>query len=279
LLLVACSPIPEEGQPCIEQVDCPAAQFCVRGRCSTSPDGGQPTGRDKDADGVLDDSDNCVDVKNADQVNEDGDAAGDVCDACPLIKDHAAPCDAAHPAQTELWLFESFHADPMWPPVEVGQTPWTVGAGDTLAIAATGTTTAQIRLPAHTGTRRYDDFTVTTQLAVDGRTANAAIGFTVTVDGGSELACQLIDNGSDGVVMGSTISPFAWPASATYQLSLAVHDGRYDCSARTATGAPVTASQTPAPAAYPTNDGALRLQAQGVAARFDWVQILGTPSR
>lgn len=281
VVLVACSPIPsEEGKPCIEQVDCPAAQFCIRGRCSSSPDGGNPVGRDRDADGVLDDADNCPAIKNADQANEDGDAAGDVCDACPLIKDQGAPCDAAHPAQTELWLFESFHADPMWPPVEAGQTSWTLGAGDTFAITTTGLTTAQVRLPAHTGTRHYDDFTVTAQVTVDARTANASVGFTLIVDGSpSELACRLVDNGADGVVMGSTLAAFAWPAGATYQLTLAAHDGRYDCSARGATGAPVTASQTPTPAAYPTSDGALRLQAQSITARFDWVQVIGTPGR
>jgi hypothetical protein len=36
--------------------------------------------RDRDADGVLDDTDTCVDVANADQANLDGDGQGDACD-------------------------------------------------------------------------------------------------------------------------------------------------------------------------------------------------------
>jgi hypothetical protein len=36
---------------------------------------------DKDGDGVLDVSDNCPEVANADQANNDGDSAGDACDA------------------------------------------------------------------------------------------------------------------------------------------------------------------------------------------------------
>ena len=38
---------------------------------------------DTDDDGIDDDDDNCIIVPNADQANADGDADGDVCDACP----------------------------------------------------------------------------------------------------------------------------------------------------------------------------------------------------
>jgi hypothetical protein len=42
---------------------------------------------DRDADGPLDDADNCPAVANAAQANADGDAFGDACDACPATAD------------------------------------------------------------------------------------------------------------------------------------------------------------------------------------------------
>ncbi len=43
---------------------------------------------DKDDDGILDDDDNCVDVKNHDQDDDDGDMVGDACDNCPDTANH-----------------------------------------------------------------------------------------------------------------------------------------------------------------------------------------------
>jgi len=39
---------------------------------------------DPDADGACEGSDNCPGASNPDQANADGDAAGDLCDPCPL---------------------------------------------------------------------------------------------------------------------------------------------------------------------------------------------------
>jgi len=46
--------------------------------------------QDSDMDGAPDASDNCPAIPNADQANADGDAFGDVCDACPATADPAA---------------------------------------------------------------------------------------------------------------------------------------------------------------------------------------------
>jgi hypothetical protein len=49
---------------------------------------------DRDADGPLDDADNCPAVANGAQTNGDSDAFGDVCDACPATADpNACPDD------------------------------------------------------------------------------------------------------------------------------------------------------------------------------------------
>lgn len=42
----------------------------------------EPADLDRDDDDVLDAEDNCPDLANVDQVNKDGDAIGDACDAC-----------------------------------------------------------------------------------------------------------------------------------------------------------------------------------------------------
>jgi len=47
-------------------------------------------GEDGDGDGILDSSDNCPTIKNADQLNSDGDALGDACDV--LLRSEVLQC-------------------------------------------------------------------------------------------------------------------------------------------------------------------------------------------
>jgi hypothetical protein len=54
-----------------------------------SPDGSPDV--DSDMDGLSDADDNCRFVANADQLNEDMDELGDVCDPCPPFRTYAAP--------------------------------------------------------------------------------------------------------------------------------------------------------------------------------------------
>jgi hypothetical protein len=52
-----------------------------------------PVGTDQDADGVVDDQDNCPTVPNVDQANSDEDTIGDACDNCRQV-DNTAQIDA-----------------------------------------------------------------------------------------------------------------------------------------------------------------------------------------
>lgn len=80
---------------------CPLGQLCVAHdgteTCELTDDlpdagvfpdaDGSEVDGDGDGDGVLDSVDNCTDIANADQADEDGDHAGDVCDPCPPFAD------------------------------------------------------------------------------------------------------------------------------------------------------------------------------------------------
>ena len=46
-----------------------------------------PGNPDSDADGIVDDSDNCRHAQNPDQADADADGVGDVCDGCPNVFD------------------------------------------------------------------------------------------------------------------------------------------------------------------------------------------------
>src|SRR5262245_66569984 len=48
---------------------------------------------DSDADGIRDETDNCVTVATSDQHDDDGDGVGDACDPCPQIKETAEDSD------------------------------------------------------------------------------------------------------------------------------------------------------------------------------------------
>src|SRR5688572_19079648 len=125
---------PPQGAPCDPNNPfCPSGQVCVaRGAdfvCSNPGgddlrDGGSDgnlgsndANDDADADGVTDASDNCPSVANAMQYNEDGDAFGDACDACPPHADNSDDdgdgvgnlCDPNPAAAGEqIVLFEGF---------------------------------------------------------------------------------------------------------------------------------------------------------------------------
>ena len=58
---------------------------------------------DADGDGVTDASDNCPTVANSDQLNTDGDLAGDACDPFPTDPYDGVNCDDGDPATIDLF--------------------------------------------------------------------------------------------------------------------------------------------------------------------------------
>ncbi|MFM7142225.1 MAG: hypothetical protein ACKO2K_09980, partial [Alphaproteobacteria bacterium] len=73
---------------------CDVAEVCD-GANKACPAQGTPP--DRDGDGVCDGSDNCIDVRNADQADADGDGRGDACDTeCAGVT--CTPSDVCHQA-------------------------------------------------------------------------------------------------------------------------------------------------------------------------------------
>lgn len=78
VLLPACvSSLPSlDSRNCSSDQDCGDYQECVAGACVDA---------DRDLDGVVDREDNCLAVKNADQLDVDDDGFGDACDNCRTV--------------------------------------------------------------------------------------------------------------------------------------------------------------------------------------------------
>lgn len=137
--MVGCySPSFGEGGACASA--CPGDLVCVQSVCrnpgyvmddaavdtQTAGDAGHDASPgDGDGDAILDNLDNCVTVKNADQHDEDDDAIGDVCDPCPHLSGTAADGDsdgvgdACDPqptvAKQHIAFFDPFTTDqPEW---------------------------------------------------------------------------------------------------------------------------------------------------------------------
>jgi len=136
------SPNPAQGVPCTNNEPCPEGQTCTAGVCGgiepatdgpIRPDGPDAsTVDDFDGDGLVDASDNCPTISNADQADEDGDLVGDACDLCPPINDPAQndadgdgvgdPCDPDPGTANQHWVaFEGFNT--------ASPTSWNIPSG------------------------------------------------------------------------------------------------------------------------------------------------------
>lgn len=133
---------------------------------------------DADDDGVLDATDNCPALANADQHDEDADGDGDVCDNCPHVANPAQEdtteetadgvgdaCDPDPTGPNHIARFDGFAGDALpagWTALTPGE--WTV-AGDALVQPATVVANRIIHL---TGAgAAWTDHVVDTAIEVD----------------------------------------------------------------------------------------------------------------
>jgi hypothetical protein len=167
---------------------------------------------DTDADGVVNTSDNCPTVANANQRNHDSDAKGDACDKCPHLASTADPDgdsdgvgDACDPRPTmagdSIVFWEGFYD-------ATSITTWTAGGNGTWAVAngvltqssSTGSTTTHTLRPPITVARAA----VTSHARAiafgtsfsDFDTPHASV--TAGVDQDHSYWCALVNNGANG---------------------------------------------------------------------------------
>ena len=259
------------------------SQSCVGDQ--SMPDGGN---RDTDGDGVLDASDNCPAVANANQFNEDSDKFGDVCDPCPPVAGDSPPdtdgdgvADACDPnpavAGHSIALFEGFHAGVPtgW---EVTGT-WTM-TGDDIEGAATNAIV--LATPLTTTTHE----TVSTSLTVmsiagsnnfSGVVTNRQAGST------SGVACSLYRTNqftpTPGLLAseGNTFMPAAYAqamtSGATFSVKLRRDATMYSCDAVTGTNAAMTTVTTN----LNNTPSSVGIYVLGATVRFSWLMVVSNP--
>ena len=198
---------------------------------------------DRDADGVLDASDNCPDRPNRDQADEDGDGDGDVCDNCPHLvnadqrngdgDELGDDCDPTPiTAGSRLLAFDAFTGTSLGVPAA-----WTIGAGawttllGTLAVRATTDAVTWRAVPSAPGRTIYVQ--AATTFANAGTPAHAGLLAPVDYPAGSGEGCGVrLDSGSGTTLnlarltlSGTTITTInltalPWPLTALRELGL-----------------------------------------------------------
>jgi hypothetical protein len=198
---------------------------------------------DRDADGVLDATDNCPDRPNRDQADEDGDADGDVCDNCPHLSnadqrngdgdDLGDACDPTPAtAGSRLLSFDAFIGTSLGVPPgwTVGSGPWSTLLG-ALTVRATTDAVTWRSVPSAPGRTIYVQAATTFMNA----TTPAHAGLLAPIDypAGSGEGCGVrVDVGPGTTVnlarltlSGTTIaamnlSALPWPLTALRELGL-----------------------------------------------------------
>lgn len=245
-------PLPH-GAPCTTDRQCLEGETCQAGFCEppgyiggTGVDSGVGTGSnvmpgDRDGDGVPDTSDNCPDVKNADQANDDGDARGNACDSCPFIADNGTdtdgdgladlcdpdPMGTVHDA---VWLQNDFAM--ALPASYAATSGWTATQG-ALHVADAGNTQNWFTIPLATTGRTFDHFALSVGFTVTSQSSSsnneADLGFSL-LDASSnrEVDCVLAQGGGfpQGIAV-FQLNPetdlpvnYAWTTATRYTLEV-----------------------------------------------------------
>lgn len=303
--LAACyDPRPQPGAPCSPDQLCPRGQVCVADVCvadgvalDAQVDGLLPGQVDRDQDGVADESDNCVELANADQGNEDGDVRGDVCDPCPVEANNApgdpdgdGVADGCDPrpnaAGDRIVVFEGFHRGiPTTWQVVGNATP----AGDDVVLTSIADNHTAV-LPAMVSVANGS---LTASLVVEATVGDfdSAVTVVTPYDPSSDdgIFCELYapDAGSpNGRYISLWDSPqdtergtrdFAWATATPYRVTLTrsgTNGNSYACSVTPAGGQPQVASGSTT--ARPAVSRAA-LAVYGANARVAWMLFVSSP--
>ena len=300
VVLAGCySASPRPGVPC-DPIDphCPSGQMCVsRGGdfvCDSEPgdtlqdasliDTSSPD--DVDGDGVLNATDNCPMVANANQANEDNDATGDACDNCPPFpgpgtdSDNDGVGDVCDPhlliPGDSIALFEGF-AGAALPPGWVANGAWSVALGNLLS-TANGNDVNTLVIP-YTSTPHQTISAFATITALESQ-LGGSVGVVDRFDGTQGLHCGggraagdqfgLI-NAANGVFVNSKPHPF--DIGTLYRITFERTDKDYACSTIQTSGSTV---QTQADFDN-TTATQIGFRNRTASASIPWIMVVKSP--
>jgi Thrombospondin type 3 repeat len=299
LVLAGCySASPPAGVPC-DPIDphCPSGQMCVsRGGefvCDNEP-GGVATDastdtsspNDVDGDGVVNASDNCPMIANANQANEDNDATGDVCDNCPPFPSTGVDADGDGVGDVcdphllipgdSITLFEGF-AGTTLPAGWMATGTWTVAMGSLFSMAKANDLSTLV-IP-YTSTPHQTISAFATITALENQTGGS-IGVVDRFDGNQGLHCGggraggdlfgLI-NAANGVFQDSKPHPFE--VATLYRITFERTDKTYGCSTIQTNGNTVQTG-TDFDSTIGTNIG---FRNRTASAIFPWIMVVKSP--
>ena len=307
LALAACyAPHADTGSPCSPSAPaCPGDQVCVTRGSGTYCElpGQQPqdagladapidssTIADRDGDGVLDDTDNCPDVANADQHDEDADTAGDACDPCPPSPTNTDAdgdgvgddCDPNPSVPGErILMFEGFAGGvpATW---NAGGAQWT-GSGDDAVVTSTGpVATATFPAPS-------DHEAVIAGVTITSVTGTGYREVGVQDNGGggyADVCAALITGANDStpnqplidlfsVPSGSAIdrSGFGWSVGDDLYVAQSRAGTTYDCYGYDFVSQQEANAGGTDPTITPTPRAGLRVVS--ATARYHWLLVIG----
>jgi hypothetical protein len=257
------------------------------------PDSSTSGTTDTDGDGVVDASDNCPTIANADQRDHDADGKGDVCDLCPHLASATDPDgdgdgvgDACDPrpatAGDARVLFEGFYDNTGFATWTTNGGTWAVANGALTQSSTSGITTATpplaaitraavttgIQLVALGAPTMFSAPTVSIGEGISGNTQAYICSVTSANGGKVQITDFWFVNNTVGGGTPSSSWPGTFAAGSQLQLESEIVAASHSCTA-TQGGTTVTVTQSTGP-----TEGTVRLSTQLLAASFDYVFVV-----